>query len=164
MQHGKKKPGAIRLMEAAHDHGFKDGYILPFHFVDSQGRAHSALVALFWKDEAAKLQFSLASLKKHELNLVLLYWVQRVLAILGSKYEEQNSFINAPDSFSHLTDREREVLSWAGRGRSASETSDLLKIGQETVKTHLVHAMQKLEAINKTHAVAKAVRLGLIDL
>lgn len=163
-QQGKRKPGAVKLLEAAKDHGFEEGYILPFHFVDLQGRNHTALVALFWQDSADKLELNLSDSRKHELELIMLYFVQRVVQLQSIELSKKSSFTARPETFSHLTDRERDVLTWAGRGRSAAETADVLGIGQETVKSYLVQAMTKLEALNKTHAVAKAVHLGLIDL
>lgn len=164
VQLGKKKPSALKLIEAAQDHGFKEGYIFPYHFVDAQGRTHSTLVALFWKDKASELQSAMDTIRKHELNLIILYWIQRVLSVLSNKFKGSDNFSSLPSDFSQLTDRERELLTWAGRGRSVAETSEILKIGQETVKTHLVNAIQKLQSMNKTHAVAKAVHLGLIDI
>lgn len=163
-QLGKKKSGAVKLLEAAHDHGFEEGYILPFHFADTQGRHHTALVALFWKDTADDMIRALPPLRKHELELTMLYFVQKIIALKGSEMRKQSSFTQRPDDFSHLTDRERQALTWAGRGRSAMETSKILNISETTVKGYLVQAMVKLEAINKTHAVAKAVHLGLIDI
>jgi LuxR family transcriptional regulator, quorum-sensing system regulator BjaR1 len=164
VQIGKRKPLGLKLLEAASDHGFSDGYILPFHFVDDQGRTHSTLVALFWSDDAAKLSHSLSRERKYELELIMLYFVQRATELRKSELEKRNSFRSAPTAFSHLTDRERDALSWAGRGRTVDETSEILGISQLTVKTYLKQAMEKLEASNKTHAVAKAVHLGLIDL
>jgi DNA-binding CsgD family transcriptional regulator len=161
---GKKKSAAYLLMDAAHDHDFKDGYILPFHFVDAQGRNHSALSALFWKDEASRLAFMLSKERRYELNIVLLYWTQRVLKLIADNYRNRAVFNELPGDFQSLTDREREVLQWAGRGRTVTDTSDLLKIKPETVKTHVINAIEKLGAVNKTHAVAKALQLGLIDL
>jgi DNA-binding CsgD family transcriptional regulator len=163
-QHGKRKPKAFKLLEAARDYGFEEGYILPFHFVDLQGRSHTALVALFWQDAAQKMEMNLSLARKHELELIMLYFVQRAVRLRSAELQKHNSFTSRPDTFSHLTDRERDVLTWAGRGRSAAETGEILGISQETVKTYLVQAMEKLEALNKTHAVAKAVHLGLIDL
>lgn len=159
-----KRPAALQLMDAAHDHGFKEGYILPFHFVDYQGRNRSALVALFWKDSVADLDKVMCSIAKHELNLVLLYWIERLLTVNGRAVDKRGSFTDGQNGAVQLTDREREILTWAGRGRSASETADILKISQVTVQSHLVNAFAKLTAVNKTHAVAKAVKLGLIDL
>jgi DNA-binding CsgD family transcriptional regulator len=161
---GGKKSGATQLMEAATDHGFKDGYILPFHFVDYQGRHHSALCALFWKDEACRLAFATSRHRCHELNILLLYWMQRVLQVLGDKFYGRAVFSEGVGQSISLTDRERQVLAWAGRGHTVSDTSDVLKISAETVKTHIIHAIDKLGAVNKTHAVAKAIQIGLIDL
>jgi LuxR family transcriptional regulator, quorum-sensing system regulator BjaR1 len=160
----KKKPSHLKLMEAARDHGFEDGYLMPLHFVDEQSRSHTALVALFWKDKIARLDFALEADNRHKLHLVLMYWVQRVIQLTGTEISSRNSFASKPDNFKYLTDRERECLTWAGRGLSVVATAEVLGIGELTAKTHLINATEKLEALNKTHAVAKAVHLGLIDL
>lgn len=164
---GKRKPAAHSLMEAAKDHGFTNGYVFPFHFVDYQGRIYSTVNGLFWTDDAARLNFLLSTEKRHELNLILLYWTQRAIDLAGDSYRNQPAFTDAPAN-AHgpifLTDREREVLTWAGRGLTVTDTSEVLKIGEETIQTHIRHAIEKLNATNKTHAVAKALKLGLIDL
>lgn len=160
----KRRTNAEKLMEAANDYGFEDGYIQPLHFVDSSGRSHTTLLALFWKDKVSELNFSLSSKRRHELNFLLIYWLQRALNLREVAAIERDTFKTLPTTFSHLTERERDVLTWAGRGRSAIETADILKIGQQTVTTHLTNTIQKLHCLNKTHAVAKAVHLGLIDL
>ena len=158
---------ALTLMEAARDHGFTNGYVFPFHFVDYQGRTYSTVNGLFWKDDAARLTFLLSTEKRHELDLILLYWTQRAIDIAGDTYRDRPAFTdvsNNPSGRVFLTDREREVLTWAGRGLTVTDTSDVLKIGEETVQTHIHHAIEKLSATNKTHAVAKAFRMGLVDL
>jgi LuxR family quorum sensing-dependent transcriptional regulator len=63
-----------------------------------------------------------------------------------------------------LSARERDVLAWAGRGKTVAETPDILKISEGTVETHVKRALEKLNVSNKTHAVAKAITLGVIDL
>jgi LuxR family quorum sensing-dependent transcriptional regulator len=63
-----------------------------------------------------------------------------------------------------LTDRERDVLSWGARGKTVSETAEILRLSADTVETHMRHATHKLGANNKTHAVAKAIHFGLIDV
>ena len=164
---GKRKLGAHILMEAAQDHGFKDGYVFPHHFVDYQGRLYSTVNGLFWKDEAARMSFMVESEKRYEIDLILFYWTHRAIQIAGDAFRGKSVFTdtsNDKSSGAFLTDRERDVLSWAGRGLTVTDTSDILKIGEETVQTHIRHAMQKLGANNKTHAVSKAARLGLVDL
>ena len=63
-----------------------------------------------------------------------------------------------------LTARERECLQWAAAGKSAWEVGVILGIAERTVVDHLTKAKEKLGAATRTHAVAKAVMLGLIEV
>ncbi|SEM72991.1 regulatory protein, luxR family [Syntrophus gentianae] len=62
-----------------------------------------------------------------------------------------------------LSNREIEVLNWLKEGKSTWDISSILKISERTVKFHIGNIMKKLDAINRTHAVAIALRDGLID-
>jgi DNA-binding CsgD family transcriptional regulator len=62
-----------------------------------------------------------------------------------------------------LTPREREVLSWAAQGKSASQIGEILRITKRTADEHARRAVRKLGAANRTHAVAIALRERLID-
>jgi DNA-binding NarL/FixJ family response regulator len=62
----------------------------------------------------------------------------------------------------HLTDREREVLTWVGRGKTSSEIAIILGLRERTVNFHCDQAMKRLDVTNRTQAVAKAISLGLI--
>jgi PAS domain S-box-containing protein len=61
-----------------------------------------------------------------------------------------------------LTSREREVLTLTAHGHTSQRIATQLAIGTETVQTHIRRAMRKLNANNRTHAVATAIRLNLI--
>jgi LuxR family quorum sensing-dependent transcriptional regulator len=61
-----------------------------------------------------------------------------------------------------LTVREREVLTWAARGKSAAEIGEILNITKRTVDEHVQNAALKLGASNRTHAVAVALREEII--
>ena len=63
-----------------------------------------------------------------------------------------------------LSERERQVLTWAAAGKTASETATILSISERTVLFYLCSARQKLDASNSRHAICKALSLGLIDL
>ncbi|RZS87092.1 LuxR family two component transcriptional regulator [Motilibacter rhizosphaerae] len=63
-----------------------------------------------------------------------------------------------------LSARELEVLQGVGRGLSNAEIGLALHIGEATVKTHLLRAFAKLEVADRTHAVTRAMELGLLDL
>jgi DNA-binding CsgD family transcriptional regulator len=61
-----------------------------------------------------------------------------------------------------LTRREIEALQWAAEGATVEEIGVAMRIANETVKAHLDSARYKLRALNRTHAIAKALRAGLI--
>jgi len=61
-----------------------------------------------------------------------------------------------------LTPRELAVLRALSFGKSFSEIAKSLGLGEETVRTHIKKAQIKLQAQNRTHAVAQALRLRLI--
>jgi DNA-binding CsgD family transcriptional regulator len=62
-----------------------------------------------------------------------------------------------------LSAREVEILSLASHGKTAPEMSGALAISERTVAFHINNIVEKLGASNKTHAVALALRQGLID-
>ncbi|PNG27321.1 helix-turn-helix transcriptional regulator [Methylocella silvestris] len=61
-----------------------------------------------------------------------------------------------------ITKREIEALEWSAEGKSLADISILMRISVETVKAHLDSARYKLCALNRVHAVTKAIRAGLI--
>lgn len=63
-----------------------------------------------------------------------------------------------------LTPRETEVLSWVAQGKSAWEVGEILRIAKRTVDEHAQTAMHKMGAVNRTHAVAIAVRDRIISI
>lgn len=60
------------------------------------------------------------------------------------------------------TQRELEVLTWTARGKTRRDIAAILQISDETVKDHLERACARLGAVNKTHAVARALKADLI--
>lgn len=67
-----------------------------------------------------------------------------------------------PEASVSLTTREIDVLRWSADGHTASEVSDILDISERTVNFHVNNSLTKLNALNKTAAVVKATRLGLL--
>jgi two-component system, NarL family, response regulator DegU len=63
-----------------------------------------------------------------------------------------------------LTKREEEVLRLLATGVSIREAARQLFISVKTVKNHLASIYQKLDAHDRSQAVLKAVRMGLIRL
>lgn len=62
-----------------------------------------------------------------------------------------------------LTKRQREILQLLANGESTTVAARELDLSEETVKTHTKHALARLGARNRTHAVAIALRECLID-
>lgn len=57
-----------------------------------------------------------------------------------------------------LTPREVDCLIWSAEGKTDWEISKILGISRSTVLKHIASAREKLGAMNKTHAVAMAIR------
>ena len=79
---------------------------------------------------------------------------QRAVEVTGS--------LGEPLDFRTITPREREALFWAAEGKTIKDTAQIMRISSETVKAHLDSARSRLGALTRAHAVAKALRAGLI--
>jgi LuxR family transcriptional regulator, quorum-sensing system regulator BjaR1 len=61
-----------------------------------------------------------------------------------------------------FTAREIDCLVWTSAGKTSSEISGILNLSEHTVNHYLNRAAKKLDTVNRTQAVAKALRIGLI--
>jgi DNA-binding CsgD family transcriptional regulator len=61
-----------------------------------------------------------------------------------------------------LSPRELDVLRWAANGKSVHDAATILGLSSHTVQTYLEMARTKLQALNTSHAVARAIALALI--
>ncbi len=71
--------------------------------------------------------------------------------------------LNQPTPVDLLTDREREVLALVAQGYSNRAIADQLIITERTVKFHVSAIMGKLNAANRTEAVALAREQGILS-
>jgi DNA-binding NarL/FixJ family response regulator len=62
----------------------------------------------------------------------------------------------------NLTDREMEVLHWLVQGSTNEAIAGQLYITVATVKAHLTAIFEKLHVTNRTQAIIKALKLGLV--
>jgi ATP/maltotriose-dependent transcriptional regulator MalT len=67
------------------------------------------------------------------------------------------------DHSASLTPREIEVLALAAAGHSGPGLAQQLVLSPATVKTHFKNIYDKLDVRTRAAAVAKAMRLGIID-
>lgn len=85
-------------------------------------------------------------------NQILVYWLNSFVSDDQQKKEPAVK----------LTPREHDVLRWASEGRTSQEIARILGISPKTVNLHADNLINKLNASNRTNAVVRAMRLGLI--
>ena len=61
-----------------------------------------------------------------------------------------------------LSKRELDVLKCLAKGMTSAQIASELFISENTVKTHVRHILEKLEAANRAEAVSRAIQLGII--
>lgn len=62
-----------------------------------------------------------------------------------------------------LSAREIEVVRWTAQGKTSVEIGQILSLSDHTVNAYLTNAMRKLDCVNRTQLVAKAIRTKLIN-
>lgn len=77
-------------------------------------------------------------------------------------YADLTKYDSLEDLKVDLTNRECEVLLWMARGKTKTDISDILSIGESTVKRHCESIFRKLDVNNSQLAIAKALRMGII--
>jgi DNA-binding NarL/FixJ family response regulator len=68
-----------------------------------------------------------------------------------------------PPPVAELTPRERDVIQLISRGLTANQIADELLISSKTVENHKQRVFRKLDVQSQSHAVAVALRLGLLN-
>jgi transcriptional regulator EpsA len=63
-----------------------------------------------------------------------------------------------------LTKRELEVLRWIRDGKTNSDVAVILHVSPNTVKNHTQKILKKLSVENRSHAVARAISLGILSI
>lgn len=148
---GKLGDREKEFMGIAQEFGLANGLTVPIH----GPKGDFALISLS-SDQPESEFHDLVASHKHTLHIFSIYYHEAIQDLFAKE--------NADTSGISLTPRELECLRWTARGKSSWETSVLLKISERTVNFHIANAMRKLSVYNKTHAVAKAVSLGLTKL
>ena len=123
--------------------GWLGGAYLPVHGLTAFGGAVAfagARVPLN-EDEAAELHFAAFAL----------------FGMLAATRFAENQRNNP------LTQRERDCLKLAMLGKTSSEIGTILKLSEHTVSQYLASATRKVNASNRTHAVALAAQLGYLS-
>jgi len=140
-----REPRAAEVMDRATDFRMKDGFCLPIHGISGYEACFSM----------SGVNLDLSSRTKPALHLMAMYAFERTRQLLNPLPCRGADL---------LTPREREALMWAAAGKSAADTGDILGITERTVTAHIASACQKLDATNKTQAVARAMQYRLIQI
>lgn len=64
----------------------------------------------------------------------------------------------------NLSPREKECLHWTAQGKTVDDVAMIVGISSETAKVYVKRIISKMNATNKTHAVAKAIHLGIVTI
>jgi DNA-binding CsgD family transcriptional regulator len=62
-----------------------------------------------------------------------------------------------------LSARELEVLRWTAQGKTSLEIGQILSLSDHTVNAYMTNAIRKLDCVNRTQLVAKAIRMKIIS-
>jgi DNA-binding NarL/FixJ family response regulator len=120
---------------------------------------------LFGAISAGADGYLLKSAEPEELRKAILQ-VSRGLSVLSPQVTRQvlDAFSVGPSLSprEELSSRELDVLQCLAQGMTTSQVADRLVISENTVKTHVRHILEKLEASNRLEAVSKATQSGLI--
>ncbi len=66
-------------------------------------------------------------------------------------------------STSVLSARELEVVRWTAQGKTSLEIGQILSLSDHTVNAYMTNAIRKLDCVNRTQLVAKAIRMKIIS-
>ena len=69
-----------------------------------------------------------------------------------------------PANEKRISKREVEVLECLAHGQTTSQIAGYLFVSENTIKTHIRHILEKLDAANRAEAVIKASQMGIIHL
>lgn len=140
-----------RAWEYLADFGLDRGITTPLHLPEGRFAVTSAIVdrrTANWQDIREKTRPLLFMLTHHFHKVI---WERGFLSQVDYVIPVQ------------LSPREKECLEWAAAGKGSAETAIIMGRSEETVRLHVKHAMLKLGVHKRAHAVAKAIRLGLIE-
>lgn len=136
--------GEHGFFSAAGEFGLKDGFSFGARFSRSDTGSMFTCVG--------------SEIVKHKRHMALINFLLPYLHESFSRVHMSPSRVSAL-----LTAREREVLNWIKFGKTDGDVAIVLGTSNRTVKFHIENAMKKLQASNRTEAVARALAQGLIS-
>ena len=83
--------------------------------------------------------------------------------VVRTQVQRTSSGMDKPSGQSVLTAREQDILKWIYLGKSNFEIGAILKISPLTVKNHVQKILRKLNVVNRTQAIGKALELRILN-
>lgn len=139
-----------KFFEEATTFGIESGITVPIR----GGFGRMAAFTMATDDRAMRPEHLVAK-SKDVVQLVGLYFHTHLAARLGPECGQ----LDAGDV---LTQRERQCLAWAARGKTVADTAILVGIAPRTVAFHLENARRKLGSSSIAQCVAEALRRRLL--
>ena len=132
----------VHVMDEARDFNLHDGLGIPIH-------RNNELVGGI---SIAGSQLDLTKKEEMALHLASIYFHAKLEELVPKPPAEGPS----------LTQREVDCLSWVAAGKTDWEISQILGISERTAKQHALSATHKLNAVNRSQAVAYAILRHII--
>ncbi|MBK1665512.1 LuxR family transcriptional regulator [Rhodospirillum rubrum] len=142
-----------RMFADAREAGLHDGYSVPIR--GSHGEFATVTVIPEQGGDAAR---RLIGEQKHLVHLLALYFDRH------ARSPVINARLSSRRRKTVLSPREQEMLRWAALGKTSWEIAEIAGISTKSVEFHLDNAKKKLGTYSKTHAVVKALTLGLVTM
>jgi DNA-binding CsgD family transcriptional regulator len=128
------------------------------------GVGHQGLTVCMRGPNNDRALFSVSSLMSTRDWIAVRPELTQELQVLAHHFHAKMMALHTPASATPmaLTSRERQCLRMSAEGYLTKEIARALAISPPAVRAYLDSARHKLGTVNKTHAVAKALRLSLI--
>jgi len=138
---------AIRVMNEAAECGLSHGFSVPI--VGNSGNQSCVTMG------GDKLQIPPRG--RDALHLLSIFAHGKAQLLRASTLTASKTIGQPEEPTERLTAREREVLHWVAQGKTDWEIGEILAISEQTAKAHVRNSCRKLNAVNRTHAVANAL-------
>ncbi len=133
-------------LQLAYSRGVRTGVNVPLALGGAPGR----VVVSFFSNERIE------DLGEIDDSRAILFYLAHTLYDVIAWRVEAESRRDGP----RLTPRERECLTWIGRGKTANEIAIILDLAVDTVRDHVKSIRAKLGAATRAEAVARAAAFG----
>ncbi|HRE60971.1 MAG TPA: LuxR family transcriptional regulator [Micropepsaceae bacterium] len=133
----------IELWDVVNEWGWHDGYSVPIHGPGGYFAIVTMASTFTRIPQELRLTLRMLALLTHD----------RCRRLAGKRL--------VGDLASPLTARELECLRWVAAGKTDNEIGLIMGLSPNTVKTHLDVARRKLDAANRSQAVARLIYAGL---